>query len=227
MKNFLFNSLVLSIVICNYSYSQKDHSEKGQLPQFVTIMTKTNPSIAGGLDGSIELTTSGGYPPYTYTWSNGASTNVINGLAAGSYEITIVDSALFTVTDIIVLVDPPQIAFDLENNNPTFVSTQNPSIGNKESAINSMGTFNHTPHSNFPNDKVNYLFPNPSTGSFYLKNEDAISAIEIYNMNGLKLNNLQAAELEFTPTITLEPGTYSVLVYLKDNSRVKQIIVVR
>jgi hypothetical protein len=43
-------------------------------------------------EGSIIATVSGGTPPYTYNWSNGATTPAIFGLAPGSYTLTVRDA---------------------------------------------------------------------------------------------------------------------------------------
>lgn len=39
--------------------------------------------------GSIDITPSGGVPPYTYSWSNGATTQDLNNIAAGTYTVTV------------------------------------------------------------------------------------------------------------------------------------------
>lgn len=46
----------------------------------------------GSYDGSIDLTMEGGAPPYTFQWSNGATSEDISGLPAGFYEVEITDS---------------------------------------------------------------------------------------------------------------------------------------
>ena len=42
--------------------------------------------------GSISVTPFGGTPPYTYTWSNGARTQNLAGIAPGSYSLELVDA---------------------------------------------------------------------------------------------------------------------------------------
>ena len=45
--------------------------------------------------GSIDLTVSGGTPPYTYIWSNGSVTQDLNNVPVGSYDVMIYDSNNF------------------------------------------------------------------------------------------------------------------------------------
>jgi len=79
-----------------------------------TIQAATGISIAsnittiipcGGTNGAIDITPSGGSQPYTYNWSNGATTQDLSGLAVGTYTVTVNDVpgcstiGTFTVTD--------------------------------------------------------------------------------------------------------------------------------
>jgi uncharacterized repeat protein (TIGR01451 family) len=52
-----------------------------------------NETGAGLNNGSINLTISGSTAPYTFLWNNGATTEDIYSLAAGSYNVTITDNA--------------------------------------------------------------------------------------------------------------------------------------
>lgn len=58
----------------------------------VSYYVQTDASCYGYSDGSIDLSASGGTVPYTYLWSNGETTQDVNGLATGSYEVTVTDS---------------------------------------------------------------------------------------------------------------------------------------
>jgi gliding motility-associated-like protein len=74
--------------------------------------TVTNVTCNAGSDGAVDITPSGGIPPYSFSWSNGATTEDISGLVAGSYTITITDAnscpmiATFTVIQPAPIVIP-------------------------------------------------------------------------------------------------------------------------
>jgi len=69
-----------------------------------------NVSCNGGSDGAATASATGGTPPYTYLWSNNATTASIVGIVAGTYDVTITDSngcttaASATVTEPTALV---------------------------------------------------------------------------------------------------------------------------
>jgi len=53
----------------------------------VTDVSTCNPANSGAIDISI----SGGTPPYTFSWSNGATTEDLNNITAGTYTVTVSD----------------------------------------------------------------------------------------------------------------------------------------
>jgi CotH kinase protein/Lamin Tail Domain/Chitobiase/beta-hexosaminidase C-terminal domain/Secretion system C-terminal sorting domain/SprB repeat/Divergent InlB B-repeat domain len=52
----------------------------------------TNVTCFGGVNGGIQLSTSGGNAPYQYLWTNSFTSAAISNLAAGSYTSTITDN---------------------------------------------------------------------------------------------------------------------------------------
>lgn len=62
-----------------------------QPTSLVLTGVKTN-EFSGGPLGTAKVTASGGTPAYTYLWSNGATTDSIGGLIAGTYNVTVTDA---------------------------------------------------------------------------------------------------------------------------------------
>ncbi len=54
--------------------------------------------VCGNAGGSIDIIFTGGQTPYTYNWSNGANTEDLLGISAGTYTCTVVDAGGCTVT---------------------------------------------------------------------------------------------------------------------------------
>ena len=63
-------------------------------------------SCNGSADGSAEVHTEGGTPPYQYLWSNSDQGPVAHNLSAGSYEVTVTDDKGCTATSLVQLTEP-------------------------------------------------------------------------------------------------------------------------
>lgn len=78
-----------------------------------------NPLCAGDSNGQITVFVSEGLPPYTYIWSTGDTTtfNLLPGLSAGTYGVTVVDSDTCDVfaEAVVVLTDPVPPVFAFSN----------------------------------------------------------------------------------------------------------------
>jgi gliding motility-associated-like protein len=90
--------------------------------------TVTDVNCAGGNNGAIDVTTSGGTPPYTFSWDNGATTEDISSLTAGSYIITITDATGCQFSDNIIIGTLPPIVVTLNNSGNEFCGQVNGSI---------------------------------------------------------------------------------------------------
>ncbi|MEM9917700.1 MAG: gliding motility-associated C-terminal domain-containing protein [Bacteroidota bacterium] len=66
--------------------------EVGAPPPIDIVPLITMPTCMGGTDGAIQLTVSGGTPPYAYTWDNGLPpTADQSNLSIGIYSVTVAD----------------------------------------------------------------------------------------------------------------------------------------
>ncbi|MEM9920682.1 MAG: proprotein convertase P-domain-containing protein, partial [Bacteroidota bacterium] len=57
----------------------------------IILMDQQSVSCKDGTDGLLAVAVSGGTPPYQYTWSNGRTEALVDGLSAGLYDLTVTD----------------------------------------------------------------------------------------------------------------------------------------
>ena len=74
------------------------------------IGTSTDVTCNGACDGTATVNATGGTMPFTYLWSNGATTASVNGLCAGSYSVTVTDANGCVATASVVINEPPALA---------------------------------------------------------------------------------------------------------------------
>ncbi|MBL0053740.1 MAG: SprB repeat-containing protein [Bacteroidetes bacterium] len=68
-----------------------------------------NPTCIGN-NGSINITVTGGTPPYSYIWTGGQTTEDLTGIGAGSHTVTVTDAGGCTISLCVVLTQPNAIA---------------------------------------------------------------------------------------------------------------------
>ncbi|CAG0971848.1 MAG: T9SS type B sorting domain-containing protein [Bacteroidetes bacterium] len=76
-------------------------------------ITSTNVSCFGGANGSATANVNGGQPPYTYLWSNGMTTQGINGLTAGTYWVQVTTNQGCVKYDTIIINQPAPLLASL------------------------------------------------------------------------------------------------------------------
>lgn len=85
-------------------------------------------SCNGICDGEITSVIVGGTAPFTYHWSNGATTPDLSNICAGSYTLTVTDASAQTSSATTVITSPPAFTFTYITTNPTDYITSNGAI---------------------------------------------------------------------------------------------------
>lgn len=112
--------------------------------QFTTSITLTAPAALTATSvqqdilcnslatGSIDLSPAGGVTPYTFAWSNAATTEDISTLIAGTYSVTMTDLNGCTFTDSFTLTEPTAVVVTntLSNYNGYNISCSGSATGN-------------------------------------------------------------------------------------------------
>lgn len=74
----------------------------------------TDISCFGLVDGSIAAMPVGGAGNYSYVWSNGGSTQIIENLPEGDYQVTVTDGNGCTTTSSTSIIEPPPLNMHLD-----------------------------------------------------------------------------------------------------------------
>lgn len=77
----------------------------GQTTLSLNIAT-TDAKCNGSANGSAIATASGGFAPYTYSWSTGDATASVANLAAGTYTVVVTDNQSNTIQSIVTINQP-------------------------------------------------------------------------------------------------------------------------
>jgi gliding motility-associated-like protein len=108
---------VFTVVIRNAGGVPSFPSDPVTVTVFPLPVLSTTPGhvlCAGGNDGSIALTVTGGTAPFGYSWSNGSSVQNLAGLTAGSYTVNVTDANNCSATAAATVTQPEALAFTAE-----------------------------------------------------------------------------------------------------------------
>jgi hypothetical protein len=93
--------------------------------QILPNATVTNVLCFGASTGAINQATSGGVPGYTYLWSNGANTQSIVNVPAGTYTVTITDATSCSVTHTYTVTQNPELFISATQTNVSCFGLSN------------------------------------------------------------------------------------------------------
>ena len=119
---------------------------------------QTHVTCFGTSTGAVDLSVFGGVAPYSFAWTNGASTEDLNGVPAGAYTVTITDAAGCTDTHTVYITQPAN-ALSL-----AFANTNVSCFGGNNGSINLTPSFGTAPYTyawsnGATTQDLNNLFP--------------------------------------------------------------------
>jgi len=86
----------------------------------ISSLNVTNISCFGENDGSITAQISGGNTPYTYNWSNGATSSTISGLSGGAYTLNAIGNKGCETNQSATVLEPSNLQVNLTTIDETF-----------------------------------------------------------------------------------------------------------
>jgi hypothetical protein len=141
-----FTVTVADVYGCSTTASVVVHQPPSSLSAFAAF---SQVKCKGGTTGEAWALVFGGYTPYSYAWSNSATTDTITGLAAGAYTVTVTDAGGCTKTVSVTVTEPATAVTATGGADP--VACQGSNSG-RAWATGSGGTPGYT-----------YLWPNSAT----------------------------------------------------------------
>jgi len=158
----------------------------------------TQPSC-GQTNGSINLNIATGVGPYTYLWSNAATTQNLSGVAAGSYSVTITDNGQTNcVKDTTIILNSSS------NISITLTNPVNPTCGASNGSITATLAGGTAPYTVTIDDGTNQQTLNvPIAGTQTLPNLPAATyTVTVVDAQGCQQSAQQALTVAGGPSIT-------------------------
>lgn len=89
---------------------------------------QTTPTCENEASGNIQLTVSGGSPPYTYSWNTGYNMQNLENLVSADYQVTVTDVNGCTAVDVFTVGSMPVATLEASVQNTSCVSVFDGSI---------------------------------------------------------------------------------------------------
>ena len=150
-------------------------------------------------NANINLSVTGGTPPYSYIWSNGATTQDIFNLIAGAYSVTITDAHDCKLYDTIDIIQPDTMIIHLNNTSICYGQTITLQI---DSTTGGTAPYTHLWNTG---DTTTYITVNPLTTTLY--------NVQATDINGCT-SQITPIVLSVTEplTMTLQPSADSICI---------------
>lgn len=148
----------------------------------------TSITCNGDSTGTASVIAGGSASPYSFLWSNGATTNQLNGLSAGTYYITVTDNNNCSTIDTVIITEPSAIQISLQQNSSILC------FGDESASIQSSVTGGVPPYThNWSNQQSGTQISNLASGTYTVTVTDGnacnkTESIQINQPDSLQLN---------------------------------------
>lgn len=166
----------------------------------------------------INLTAIGGQVPYTFLWSNGATTEDLSNINAGSYTVTITDANGCINVNSSSVSDASSVAV-------TF-STTNPTQGNSDGAITANPTGGTSPYTyNWSNGSQNQTITNLPAGTYTVTITDNTGCTKVSSTTIAP--TVGVANLEEVASVKLFPNPTKDVCYIQIETANEQAVTIQ
>jgi subtilisin-like proprotein convertase family protein len=135
----------------------------------------THVNCSGNNTGAISITTSGGTPPYTFLWSNAATTEDLLSISAGLYTLSITDNAGCIFIDNTTINQNSQLLISLNNKSDELCGDANGNID--INVIGGSGSYAY----HWNNNSSSQDLVNLSGGSYFVTVTDGFGCTKTAN----------------------------------------------
>lgn len=120
---------IYSVVITDENLCTSTESiEIGQPDEILVAFTVIDNGCNGDSEGAVDASASGGNPGFSYTWSTGANTSKVDGLASGDYLVTVTDAIGCSTVETVFVGEPAPI-------NAEIISTDVTCFGDRDGML--------------------------------------------------------------------------------------------
>ncbi len=159
------------------------------VPNISQVITNTSCDFA---NGAINVSINGGPTPYTYTWSNGATTQDLANLLAGNYSLTVTSpNGCTDIADLsVVNINPP---INLSGNVQSNTSCNSSNTGSIDLVVQPVGNYTYT----WSNGSTTQDLNNIPQGDYSVTVSAGGSCTEVFGFNVPFDPNLPNPSLSF------------------------------
>jgi gliding motility-associated-like protein len=203
----LSNGSYSVVVIDAFGCQDTLASAVSSAPQLSLSTSILQPSC-GLSNGSATASASGGTAPYTFTWSNSATTPVITGLSFGIYVVNVSDNSLCVSSQTVIV------------NNSNGITGENLNIRQIPCAGTCDGAATVTPIGGNPPYTINWVSPavsgsvinNLCPGTYFVNMTDAQNCPRIASVSIVPLITLSVSPFIVPPSCGVNNGSVTTVV---------------